>query len=363
MVYNPSVCPLTAARTHSDRPSIRRSASRRRLSHTVWVSWSQVDSRASWRYEVHCQGPIGEPDAGWEEAKVGSDEVPSRRCHQYLPSSSVPSATGVRTIHSGCINNSVCVTPSPNSPDTPRLLVSSNDELIKVYEVEGRVPDYKAAKRRRERERKAGWSVVEATWAAERGELEYGLSGEELEDEDNAVEEQLSYNEGSACRIVPLPGDDLRLPTAVNHCSVSRDGKYMVAVGDTADVFLYDCRGGRYELAQTFKASDDASFSTDWSDDGLTFAVASQGPSMQPIRARSKLTSVFAQTASSTSTTSATSPLRPALLRRPCAARQRVRANLRSSKRRNLDRLVRRGRSSSVRAGSGLTEVCWLSPR
>ncbi|BGP26492.1 WD repeat protein [Rhodotorula toruloides] len=210
------------------------------------------------------------------ELAIRSAQPGSDWCHQYLPSSSVPSATGVRTIHSGCINNSICVTPSPNSPDTPRLLVSSNDELIKVYEVEGRVPDYKAAKRRRERERKAGWSVVEATWAAERGELEYGLADEEMKDEDSTVEEQPSYDEGSSCHIIPIPSQDLRLPTAVNHCSVSPDGKCMVAVGDTSDVFLYDCRRGRYELAQTFKASNDASFSTDWSDDGLTFAVASQ---------------------------------------------------------------------------------------
>lgn len=282
-VFHPALETLSnGSTTCRDRPSTLRSASLRRPLRTGWALSLPADSRASWRYGVHCQDPTGASSSSAREARRWVTRILSRRCHQYLPSSSIPSATGVRTIHSGCINNSICVTPSPNSLDTPRLLVSSNDELIKVYEVEGRVPDYKAAKRRRERERKAGWSVVEATWAAERGELEYGLSGDGSEDEDSPVEEKPSYDEGSACHIVALPSEDLRLPTAVNHCSVSHDGRYMVAVGDTADVFLYDCRGGRYELAHTFKASDDASFSTDWSDDGVTFAVASQGPLPAP---------------------------------------------------------------------------------
>ncbi|KAG0663705.1 hypothetical protein C6P46_002274 [Rhodotorula mucilaginosa] len=223
-------------------------------------------------------------------------------CFQHLPTASLATATGVRTLHSGSINNGIFICPSPTSPETPRVLVSSNDEAIKVFEVEGRPPDYRAARRRRERERRAGWSVVEATWAAERGEqvcgpaagagpsrltrASHAASGAESDsegdsegEEDAAVEEHPSYDEGSACRLVPRTDQDIRLSTAVNHCSVSPDGKWLLAVGDTNEVFLYSSPrsdSDQYELAHTFTASRDASFSTDWNEDNRTFAVASQ---------------------------------------------------------------------------------------
>lgn len=223
-------------------------------------------------------------------------------CFQHLPTASLATATGVGTLHSGSINNGIFICPSPTSPETPRVLVSSNDEAIKVFEVEGRPPDYRAARRRRERERRAGWSVVEATWAAERGEqvcgpaagagpsrltrASHAASGAESDsegdsegEEDAAVEEHPSYDEGSACRLVPRTDQDIRLSTAVNHCSVSPDGKWLLAVGDTNEVFLYSSPrsdSDQYELAHTFTASRDASFSTDWNEDNRTFAVASQ---------------------------------------------------------------------------------------
>ncbi|GAA5993078.1 hypothetical protein JCM10908_003093 [Rhodotorula pacifica] len=214
-------------------------------------------------------------------------------CFQHIPTASLATSTGVRTLHSGSINNGIFICPAPTSPATPRVLVSSNDEMIKVFEVEGTPPDYRAARRRRERERKEGWSVVEATWAAERGEpvcgpAAAGPSGlrrasragcmAESNSEDD-VEEQPSYDEGSACRLVPRPDQDIRLSTAVNHCSVSKDGKWLIAVGDTNEVFLYSVPrsdSDQYELAHTFTASSDASFSTDWNEDNRTFAVASQ---------------------------------------------------------------------------------------
>ncbi|GAA5867087.1 hypothetical protein JCM3774_004389 [Rhodotorula dairenensis] len=223
-------------------------------------------------------------------------------CFQHLPTASLATATGVRTLHSGSINNGIFICPAPTSPETPRVLVSSNDEVIKVFEVEGRPPDHRAARRRRERERRDGWSVVEATWAAERGESVCGpgpaLAGprrlrtsgashpagqpvptSDQDDDDDVVEEQPSYDEGSACRLVPRSDQDIRLSTAVNHCSVSPDGKWLIAVGDTNEVFLYSVPrtdSDQYELAHTFTASTDASFSTDWNEDNQTFAVASQ---------------------------------------------------------------------------------------
>ncbi|BGP42132.1 hypothetical protein JCM10450v2_006218 [Rhodotorula kratochvilovae] len=197
-------------------------------------------------------------------------------CHQYLPATSTASSTGVRTLHSGSINNSIHIAPSPHSPATPRLLVSSNDEAIRVFDVAGRPPDFRAAKRRRERERRTRGSVVDASWAAER----WSRSDECFLDSDgdggSPVEECPSFDEGGECFLVPVPSVDIRLRTAVNHCSVSPDGKWLVAVGDTNEVFLYDTRAAGYELAHVFTASDDASFSTDWSEDNVTFAVASQ---------------------------------------------------------------------------------------
>ncbi|GAA5859499.1 hypothetical protein JCM8547_006851 [Rhodosporidiobolus lusitaniae] len=202
-----------------------------------------------------------------KSARPGSDW-----CTQYLPART----TGVK----GSINNSIFIFPSPTSASTPRLLVGNNDDKIVVYDVAGRLPDYQAAKRRRVRARKGGWSVVEASWAAERGEKEYGASrrgGEDEEDGgDEGVEECPTFDGGGECHLVPVPHEDVHLPTAVNHCSVSPDGRRMVAVGDTPEVFLFDARTSGYELAQRFRASNDASFSTDWSQDNVTFTVASQ---------------------------------------------------------------------------------------
>ncbi|GAA5901767.1 hypothetical protein JCM8208_003581 [Rhodotorula glutinis] len=216
-------------------------------------------------------------------------------CHQFLPATSQPSSTGVRTLHSGSINNSISIAPSPHSPATPRVLVSSNDEAIRVFEVAGRPPDFRAAKRRRERERRTRGSVVDQSWAAAAAGASSSSrsrrtnddeSGDDLNSEDDVdpqqqrrsspVEEHPSFDAGGECFLAPIPSADIRLRTAVNHCSVSPDSKWLVAVGDTNEVFLYDTRAAGYELAHTFTASEDASFSTDWSEDNVTFAVASQ---------------------------------------------------------------------------------------
>ncbi|GAA5890855.1 hypothetical protein JCM5296_003443 [Sporobolomyces johnsonii] len=202
-------------------------------------------------------------------------------CHQLIPYAS-PSSTPQnphhhRRVPSGSINNSIHICPSPSNPDRPRLLVSSNDESIKVYDVAGHIPDWKGAERRRKRERTGGWSTVEASWAVERGQPWEDDSDEGGSSETESVEEQPTYDEGGACTLVPVPEEEVALRTAVNHCSVSPDGKRMVAVGDTNEVFLYDVKhGGGYERMHVMEASEDASFSTDWSQDGMTFAVASQ---------------------------------------------------------------------------------------
>lgn len=70
----------------------------------------------------------------------------------------------------------------------------------------------------------------------------------------------------------------VKFPTCVNHSSFSPDGRHLVCVGDTPEVFLFHVdwpKGDLVEIA-TYTASSDASFSTSWSPDGLQFAVASQ---------------------------------------------------------------------------------------
>lgn len=72
--------------------------------------------------------------------------------------------------------------------------------------------------------------------------------------------------------------DHLVFDTAINHSSVSPDGRWLVAVGDTNEVHLLQAQSdGTFLPYHRFEASKDASFSTDWSSTGDKFAVASQG--------------------------------------------------------------------------------------
>lgn len=141
--------------------------------------------------------------------------------------------------------------------------MSNNDETIKVYDVVGHVPDHERARKRRVR-RRAGRAaaVVDGEEGAEKSE----------------VEEDGVFDQGGPCTLQRVESATLPFDTAINHCSVSPDGRRLVAVGDTNEVHLYDCgMNGNYSHVHTFEASDDASFSTDWSSTGDKFAVASQG--------------------------------------------------------------------------------------
>ncbi|KDQ17451.1 hypothetical protein BOTBODRAFT_171937 [Botryobasidium botryosum FD-172 SS1] len=72
----------------------------------------------------------------------------------------------------------------------------------------------------------------------------------------------------------------LKLGTAVNHASISPDGRTLLAVGDTNQVFLYNISTGAdtvtFDKIATYGAGADANFSTAFSADGSKFAVASQ---------------------------------------------------------------------------------------
>lgn len=90
------------------------------------------------------------------------------------------------------------------------------------------------------------------------------------------VEEDSVHDQGAPCTLERVEMATLPFDTAINACSVSPDGRRLVAVGDTNEIHLYDC-GATYSHIHTFSASKDASFSVDWSATGQKFAVASQG--------------------------------------------------------------------------------------
>lgn len=51
---------------------------------------------------------------------------------------------------------------------------------------------------------------------------------------------------------------NIALPTAVNYCSVSPDGKKLAAVGDTNQVFIYDISNENYQKITTMQTNSDA---------------------------------------------------------------------------------------------------------
>ncbi|KAJ2327253.1 hypothetical protein GGI00_004510 [Coemansia sp. RSA 2681] len=90
----------------------------------------------------------------------------------------------------------------------------------------------------------------------------------------------LVCNNDHTVRLLSLPGlellTELKFPTAVNYAAVSPDGTKMCVVGDSNLVFLFNKRGDDFEKIATLTASDDASFSCDFSQSSELFAVGSQ---------------------------------------------------------------------------------------
>lgn len=73
---------------------------------------------------------------------------------------------------------------------------------------------------------------------------------------------------------------DIKLPVAVNYCSVSPDGKRLVAVGDSRQGWLFDIKPSGYTRTTTFTACVNAAFSCAWSSMSDKFAVACQDGSV-----------------------------------------------------------------------------------
>lgn len=151
------------------------------------------------------------------------------------------------------------------------------------------LPDWRGARRRREREKKRfRQSLVESSWEAEEWQRRK-VGGEDEEcnygdqEEEDLVEESPTFNPSSGpCQLLPRPELDIPFSTPINHCSLSKDGTKMLAVGDTEEVWMFDVKGnGEYQLVASFGngESRDASFSTDWDESGNAFVVGSQGES------------------------------------------------------------------------------------
>ncbi|KAJ3212328.1 Cilia- and flagella-associated protein 43 [Dinochytrium kinnereticum] len=88
-------------------------------------------------------------------------------------------------------------------------------------------------------------------------------------------------NNDETIKVYALPSlqriTSVSLPTAVNYCSVSPDGRKLAAVGDSNQVYLYDVNSsGSYQKTSVMTATSDAGFSCAWNQTSDKFAVASQ---------------------------------------------------------------------------------------
>jgi WD40 repeat protein len=91
----------------------------------------------------------------------------------------------------------------------------------------------------------------------------------------------LLCNNDETIKVYSLPDlqriTTLMFPTAVNYASISPDGRKMVVVGDTSQVFMYNIKSdGTYERVGSMTASNDAGFSCAWNQSSEIFAVANQ---------------------------------------------------------------------------------------
>ncbi|OSD06642.1 hypothetical protein PYCCODRAFT_1442761 [Trametes coccinea BRFM310] len=198
--------------------------------------------------------------AGGQEAELHLSYYQST---DSCPSPSTPSPSSIRSAprgfgrklweskyileHAASINNSVMLTSmsfsrSNESAAEPRILVSNNDRTVKFYDI-----------------------------AVRRGKVE------------NDYEPRL------------LDIGILRLDVPINHSSIAPDGRTLLCVGDSPDVYLHRITGGskitftpiaKLSLSAYIQESHvggltpvssiPASFSTSFSADGSKFAVASQ---------------------------------------------------------------------------------------
>ncbi|WUR02963.1 WD40 repeat domain-containing protein [Vairimorpha necatrix] len=86
-------------------------------------------------------------------------------------------------------------------------------------------------------------------------------------------------NNDRKLRILSVENDSVQtidFISQINHTSVSPDGKYLIMVGDSNDVFLYVIENSNYRFLKKLKTINDSGFSVAWNNFSNKFAVASQ---------------------------------------------------------------------------------------
>jgi hypothetical protein len=134
------------------------------------------------------------------------------------------------------INNSVTIAPPlPSySEANPRLYVSSNAEVVKIFSIVGNIPDYIRSNKRRLHQRYKPLKTRNRPLARE--DLEDSMDefdddeGQGRGEEEEDVEETGVHDTGGTCSLNPFR--QLKFPTAINHTSVSPCGRLMCCVGE-----------------------------------------------------------------------------------------------------------------------------------
>ncbi|CDS11593.1 hypothetical protein LRAMOSA03856 [Lichtheimia ramosa] len=96
----------------------------------------------------------------------------------------------------------------------------------------------------------------------------------------NGVRVTVCNNDQSVC-IMSVPNMEriatLRMPAAINHASVSPDGRMMLMVGDNGMVYLYEITASDdYKQMAVYQASEEPALSCAWNQSSEKFAVTSQ---------------------------------------------------------------------------------------
>ncbi|ELA47289.1 hypothetical protein VCUG_01173 [Vavraia culicis subsp. floridensis] len=65
-------------------------------------------------------------------------------------------------------------------------------------------------------------------------------------------------------------------PWPVNNCEMSLDGKHLVSVGDTNQIFYFNVEGGKFVKDRTLKSMNDGGFKVSWNATSTSFAISTQ---------------------------------------------------------------------------------------
>ncbi|EGF98521.1 uncharacterized protein MELLADRAFT_79680 [Melampsora larici-populina 98AG31] len=190
-----------------------------------------------------------------------------------IRSTDITSKWEIKTQTGRSIVNSACFHQFSNSFN-PQLLVCNNDQTITQYDI-SKVTEIQAAASN-SLSVDTSHHLPTTTSASNR-----------IGSQDNNDEERIQADE----KPILTSQGSIHLPVPVNHCSISQDSRLMVAVGDSNEVFLYDCHNSTTSNSTSITSwnsktkklhlpgvsSSTGSFSTSWNQSSDKFAVASEG--------------------------------------------------------------------------------------